>query len=585
MILRRDRYQFNLQAFSASILILMLLGHFIDRIIFIRSAIKTPALIQEITGNNSYTCGRPLVCTEFVAKTTFQAKDGKNYYANIKVGSKRGLNQPLNLAKYQVGQHVSIRYNPSNPSRYYRDQWAEIWFPITVIIWFLVINIVISLIFNLTKYLRNRNLKTNKIIISFFIFFALSVHSSFILAVEKIEYPLNSKVDKVYKVALVLINASNKKTVEQNKIEHVFYTPRQIGDAYFNAENSVNDFIQTISYGKVGFEGTVLGWIDLPIIKDEGKNIILEKNKYFGEVQKHSDLTKYDIVVMHFLTEGRGVNIGWGMGNSFPTSSGQKSAGIVWMINSSFYLTDGYKGVTSETDILPSTVWAHETLHTLGIHGHALSLDCDEKILSKNCKIVPYGNVFSIMGDRLFGSHLDTAMLEDLGWLHKESIQQVTSSGKYILAPLEKKSSYKMSLVIPLKKTFEIINQQGLNVKFSKLRIEYRKPIEYDQNLSLLDGGSKLNHFYLDKKKINKNGVVIMLEYLEEGHNSTVLLDMNPDTKFHPKHAVHMPGNAGKFADSILPVGESRIIPEIGIKISVLRETPEGNIEIQIDGI
>lgn len=405
------------------------------------------------------------------------------------------------------------------------------------------------------------------------VFCAVSINVSE-AAPEKIEYPLHKSVEKKYRVGLILFNASNKKIVETRGNQKIFYTPKEIGDAYFNDSKSVNHFIQTISYGKVGFEGTVLGWIDLPVIKSSGEDIWKEKDIYGEMIMQHLDLTKYDIFVLHFLTEGTQDNRGWSLDNSFLINKRHYYAGLTFMTNSPFVL--------SGESIYPSDVWAHEIIHTLGIMGHALSLDCDRQILSKSCTIVPYGNVFSIMGEHSFGNHLDTTMMEDLKWLTKESVNYTTASGKYILDAIETPSLGKKAVVIPFKKPFEIINKKtGRPIQFSKLRVEYRKPIQYDELLNRLDDKSYFKRFYTDSKAIQKNGVLVSLDYLDETVQSTVLLDMNPTTSFS-KQGRRMPGNTGKFADSILPIGETKSIDDLGIKISALREFSNDRIEIEV---
>lgn len=434
-----------------------------------------------------------------------------------------------------------------------------------------------------------------------FSLFTLSISFSSLAAnPEKIEYPLTAKVEKKYRVGLILFNASNKKIVGEKGNVRTFYTPQQLGDAYFKHDRGVNRFIQSISYGKVGFEGTVLGWIDLPVIKSVGTEISKNKDKYGEIIMQHLDLSKYDIFILHFLTEGHQDNRGWTLGNSFLINKKHYYAGLGFMINTPFYKEfehQPFNPSTSASDILedkgcgransinaiyPSDIWAHEMIHTLGIMGHALSLDCGQQILSKVCSINAYGNVFSIMGERAFGNHLDTTMMEDLKWLSRDSIVYTTSPGKHVLDPLETRSMGKKAIVIPLKKPFEVVNKNnGQAVKFSKLRIEYRKPLEYDDLMSRLDGSPYLKQFYTDKKPIQKNGVLVSLDYETEAVQSTVLLDMNPTTSFSER-GLRLPGNTGKFADSMLPVGSSKTIDDLGIEISAIKETAGGGVEVEI---
>jgi hypothetical protein len=104
---------------------------------------------------------------------------------------------------------------------------------------------------------------------------------------------------------------------------------------------------------------------------------------------------------------------------------------ILFIKNSEFCQQAGNINYT-DCILLPSASWSHELLHTLGIGGHANSLDCgNETLLPSVAKINAYGNCFSLMGECAFATHPDIRMKEALGWVSSDQIVNFTTSGDY----------------------------------------------------------------------------------------------------------------------------------------------------------
>lgn len=64
--------------------------------------------------------------------------------------------------------------------------------------------------------------------------------------------------------------------------------------------------------------------------------------------------------------------------------------------------------------------------------------------------------------------------------------------------------------------------------------------------------------------------------------DTTLLLDMNPDTPFNPDRGIKTQGNVGKFADAILPVDRT-FYYEDRILITPLGATPDGAMRVRVE--
>lgn len=115
--------------FGLSLLLLLPLGYFIyDRIEFVRTARKTSAIVEQVTGRND-SCGRKrarYACTKFQATLRYEVR-GNQYRITAPAGSTRGLDQPASRASYRIGGAEVVAYDPRKPSRGYRDMLWDIW--------------------------------------------------------------------------------------------------------------------------------------------------------------------------------------------------------------------------------------------------------------------------------------------------------------------------------------------------------------------------------------------------------------------------------------------------------------------------
>lgn len=383
-----------------------------------------------------------------------------------------------------------------------------------------------------------------------------------------------------YDVLLLMFNASsrNANTPDEGGVAG-FYTPRQLGDVFFNDPDGVHAFINETSHGRVSLSGRVVGWIDLPPTTAPTSDFRENVDAYAERAVSHATIGNYDIVYIVGLTDGDDVmQIGWTLQNTIATSQGRVTVGIDYMINSAFFRQAG--GTQAYSTILPSRSWAHELLHTLGVSGHDISLDCGQATHGTSCaSIVPYGNPFSSMGESALGNHPSVYMKSILGFMDPSQLVNVTASGTHTLCSNASNDTKPKGLTVSLKTPITITaGTTGNPVEFDRLFIEHRRALGFDRYLDRL-GTDWLDRFKTDGP-VSAEGVLVSLGYANDS-DSTLLLDTHPTTSFTGAGIV-MSGNMGRMSDATLLVGETFSIQDQGIAIKVKELTGDGGVVVEV---
>lgn len=111
------------------VLFLVVLGFVAHRLLFLYSAETSIGTVTNVTSYNS-TCGSNKSryrCTKYTADVAFPDKQNRQHRLNVDAGSCRGSNQSLSYASYGVGASVEVVYDPSKPSRAYRNTFFGVW--------------------------------------------------------------------------------------------------------------------------------------------------------------------------------------------------------------------------------------------------------------------------------------------------------------------------------------------------------------------------------------------------------------------------------------------------------------------------
>lgn len=251
---------------------------------------------------------------------------------------------------------------------------------------------------------------------------------------------------------------------------------------------SVENFYKENSYQKLNLKYDVYGWYQLPIpaiCSDNstlnGEIIDMEALKKFLAENPGADLGSYDMV--YYVIPYKGISgCGNGGGGTLGAVDMNTPQGVISMPN-------GW----TELELM-STIYTtgHETGHMLG-HHHANSVDCISEPLNEDIEVciqVNYGNIYSIMGTP-GPLHHDTLMYkEQSGWVD-DAITTVTTSGQYMILPLESQNNGIKGLKIP-------------RTAKDYLYVEYRQPMGFDMaptGMNAFQGVqinvSSYNHGYL----------------------------------------------------------------------------------------
>jgi hypothetical protein len=397
-----------------------------------------------------------------------------------------------------------------------------------------------------------------------------------------IDYALDgAPAAKHYDVLLLMFNASSRNAATPDEgVVAGFYTPRQLGDVFFNDPDGVHAYINEVSHGGVTLSGRVVGWLDLPPTTAPTDDFRINVDAYAQRAVSYATIGNYDIVYIVGLTDGDDVmQIGWQLQNSISTTQGRVTVGIDYMINSAFFRQAG--GSQAYSTILPSRSWAHELLHTLGVAGHDISLDCGQTTYGPSCaSIVAYGNPFSSMGESALGNHPSVYMKSVLGFIEPSQLVSVTASGSHTLCANASNDAKPKGLTIPLKEPISIaVGSAGTSATFDRLLIEHRRPMGFDRYLERL-GTDWLDRFKNDGP-VSANGVLVSLGYADAETDSTLLLDTHPTSSFTSAGIV-MSGNVGRMSDATLLVGETFTIDSQGITIKVKETTSDGGVVVEV---
>ncbi len=224
------------------------------------------------------------------------------------------------------------------------------------------------------------------------------------------------------------------------------------GPVPFPAENAQGlifggqfaQFFQEQSYGRISFDGSVVGWLTLPRASDcewptfgdggELDNMVLAAVPNIGVYNRIIILSDHNCVNSGFST----------IGKDFIQLGNQEYHFSVAQIG---HLTTYDQPSVWGTQPFPWTnldyLLSHEMGHSLGLY-HANGLDCHESALyGENCENVEYGNLYDVMGVEGYSLHFSSFYKERLGWIKPSEILTVDRSGNYKINNLESLAGYK----------------------------------------------------------------------------------------------------------------------------------------------
>ncbi len=317
------------------------------------------------------------------------------------------------------------------------------------------------------------------------------------------------------KIALILLNFKSNPTQ--------LMTAAQAKAKLLTDSNSVNQFHQDSSLGKVSISGDVFGWYTI----DADPKVC---DAYGFRAQAIAAATK------------AGVNL-----NGYDN--------FVYLFPSASCNWSGYAEIPGSNSWLNGSMYAtnHELGHNFGVH-HANTLSCTDKdkktaAISNSCTSNEYGDPYSIMGLVTRLHSMEHSSL--LSFLDGNQVQTVTASGTYTLGGAHGTTTPQV-IHIPRK-----VAQEGYAPYPTLYSLEYRQP------KTPFDG------FNTSEPVVN--GVSIRIASTSRAIQ-TQLIDTTPD---------------GNFSNGAIAVGKTFTDDANKITIKTLSIAPNGNatVEITINGV
>ena len=262
----------------------------------------------------------------------------------------------------------------------------------------------------------------------------------------------------------------------------------KIREGLFESEFSVARFISEASYGKTKFSGEIFGWINPkePLSGREGATCWPAHKRRFNLLLEHYpfvDLRKYD-GFLFYIRRKSGQSCSFGRANTYGlqerptyTQFGKQPFGVI-KTRIAYAATKFHFPYEIYSNITNSTI-AHELIHTLGISHHSNGYSCPNNELTldyRKCRILSRSDLFSIMGLRSQASHPNAINKENIGWLSRKNIINVTQPETYRVYSLSQQDDNVKALKIKLHHPIDISDK----IKFTHVYIEYRGKTGFD---------------------------------------------------------------------------------------------------------
>lgn len=241
--------------------------------------------------------------------------------------------------------------------------------------------------------------------------------------------------------------------------------PKQLEELFFRHKLGVSAFIKTVSHHHAKVIGTVSGWVR-PRHKLKSALHVLEQSDELFALAKPMRLRDFDIIFLYTTMSGASTEMSWPSGQLIFSDAEELKPGLAYMINTPIYHKTSTR--IARSAILPSTSWAKELLHAIGLSTNSTSLVCkDLELRSCTLERTPIASA---------RPQMPTAFLRrSLNWSHQKAIKQVRENGIFTISATDTTPWAGLELILP--KAVEING----GTRFDRLFIEPKTRNGFDQ--------------------------------------------------------------------------------------------------------
>jgi M6 family metalloprotease-like protein len=339
--------------------------------------------------------------------------------------------------------------------------------------------------------------------------------------------------------------------------------PSTYEEAIFTAPNSIDAYIQEMSYGKAWLIGDVFGWYEVDYDFTNcgigstwtGRNFTVEAMAALDPYVYWPDYQRIIVITTSFPDPPCGIGAtSWIWPEEFDTEDGLIQATWVFVPN---------EGMLTINQPIAAKAIAHELTHNMGVW-HENSYDCGDQTLDLdyvNCNYQDYGSPFSNLGFFWKSYHVSGYHKDAIGWLDPEEVALVEEDGIYRVYPLEWSNSVEKTIKIPLVNPITVRYATSLTATLHTLYLDYRQPLGFDQTLD------SLTHF---------TDGLLLYGALDIPNQPALLLDATPESQ--PAEF----GANSDFHDAFLAIGET--FYELGncLSITPLQLAFDGGLDVEV---